>query len=113
MFWWGHFFSVTLHVSGRFAMQCAPALAGGFDSLKKNGFCCCVNEDPWKHHFEWDNYKPVKEMDAMEFEKRLSEKAFIKIAKQIPLKAWDNAASEMADDFALLVQLTGDQFPRR
>ena len=54
MFWWGNFFSLTLHLSGDYKKKWEAEIAAGFTTLKENNFSCCVNDDQWQHDFERD-----------------------------------------------------------
>jgi hypothetical protein len=84
-----------------------------FDALKENDFRYCINEDPWQHHFERDNYLPLQEFSPAELARQLEGRSFVKLGKNIPLNEWDNAIDLLMADFMLLVELSGDQFPRR
>ncbi|MCX6318031.1 MAG: hypothetical protein NTW29_12115 [Bacteroidetes bacterium] len=112
IFWWGHFFSCTLLLSGTYQQQCIPGLARSFDTFQGAGIYYGVNSDPWHHHFEADNYLPMEEMDASAFEAENERRPFIKLAKKIPLQEWDHAVELLQATFELFIQAT-DQFPRR
>ena len=56
LFWWGNFFSVTLHLSGKYKVQYEKKIIDSFESLKAADFSVCINEDQWQHHFEASNY---------------------------------------------------------
>jgi len=56
MFWWGNFFSVTLHLSGVYKEQFTGDEAGLLSILQKHDFFICVNEtrvsEPSAFHVE-------------------------------------------------------------
>jgi hypothetical protein len=106
-FWWGNFFSTTLYLSGRFKSHCHSALAASFGILRKEQFFICVNDDPWEHHFESGNYLALVDTDCGIFERLLSEKPFVKIAKRFSLERWDEAAREMSDASTTLIKTAG------
>lgn len=92
MFWWGNFFSITLHLSGQpktMFITHDPAL---MNYLREKDFYICTNNDQWHHHFKEDNYTPVSQMSWIQFEKTI-EKDFFKVAKKMSLSEWDNAFS--------------------
>ena len=91
MFWWGNFFSVTLHLSGDHKKKAEGKLIASFKTLCEKGFYCYGNEDPWEHHFESENYRLLSEMSKNDFERSVREKPFIKIANKISLLKWDDA----------------------
>jgi len=49
----------------------------------------CINEDEWQHHFEEDNYLPVKKLSAAEIKKYTTDKPFIKVAVKYELQQWN------------------------
>ena len=75
---------------------------------------CCVNDEQWDHHFEKDNYTPVKELGDADLRKTIAEKKFIKLAKKISLGEWDNASHKLLNDFRMFIEiLRMDQLPNR
>jgi hypothetical protein len=99
MFWWGNFFSVTLHLSGVYKKEMEEKLIASYNNIKEKNYYCCKNEDPWEHHFEEGNYVPVIEMNKNDFEKIVCEKSFVKLAKKISLQNWDDAESLLTGCF--------------
>jgi len=91
MFWWGNFFSVTLHLSGDYKKEAEEKLIASYKTLREKGFYCYRNEDQWEHHFESENYRLLSEMSKNDFERSVREKPFIKIANKISLPEWDDA----------------------
>jgi hypothetical protein len=105
IFWWGNHFSITLHLSGSCKKIFEKKILASFPLLKE--FSLCVNNDPWEHHFEKNNYIPVSELSIADFENSVREKSFIKLAKKIPLKKWDDAPSILFNYFSeIIVVLT-------
>lgn len=74
MFWWGNFFSITLHLSKEYKNQHEYKLVATFKSLQEKGFYCCINEDEWEHHFQETNYKPLATLGNNDFENILRQK---------------------------------------
>ena len=89
MFWWGNFFSCTLHLSGSYQTMFMYALEKNIVRSKMEGYFICVNEDQWQHHFEEDNYKEMRTMDGKEIMTILQQGSFIKIARRFPLQQWN------------------------
>lgn len=103
MFWWGNFFSTTLHLSGKYKERYSKNMISNYGALKKNQFYTCVHEDQWHHYLEKENYKLVKEFSAADFEDHIREKPFIKLVKKLSLSHWDNAIQILSNEF---VQVT-------
>ena len=86
MFWWGHFFSTTLLLSGVFKDEYGPKIIASFDLLAIEKYSIGVNTDPWLHHFGPDNYKEVALITKDLFEDECNKAGHLKIAKTISLK---------------------------
>jgi hypothetical protein len=110
MFWWGNFFSITLHLSGIFKHQFGKSNSEMFSLLKKNNFFVCVNEDEWQHYFEENNYAPFSAITLQQFE-TINEKDFFKIAKNISLSQWDNANDFLINSFREIMHLLQISYP--
>ena len=103
MFWWGNFFSITLHLSGAFKEQFVTGKHDALSFLKKSNFFICVNEDEWQHHFQDDNYLPASIVNEDEFNKIVG-KHFFKIAQKIPLDDWENATPFLLNGFREIME---------
>lgn len=102
-FWWGHFFSITLHLSGTYKTLAEQKIIAAFYLL--GDFFICIHEDQWEHHFGKDNYAPVETLSESEFQTIVSERSFIKLAKKYPISEWDNLLQELPEDFDLLMKI--------
>jgi hypothetical protein len=88
-FWWGHFFSSTLQLSGVYKTQYRPQLDAAFTTFSNHYIG--INTDPWQHHFEPDNYQPVAVLEHVDFKKLLAQEGHLKIAAKWPVSDWQNA----------------------
>jgi hypothetical protein len=108
LFWWGNFFSTTLHVSGNYKDAYMQKIVGSFAHLREKKFCVCINKDEWQHHFEKDNYRCVEELSLSEFEAIAHRSSFIKLAKKISLEEWNDADKKMVEMFIQLIEILKD-----
>ncbi len=92
-FWWGHYFSTTLHLSGRYKNLFAEKITGFHPSLIEQPFYLGINKTEWEHHFNIENYKLIHEISDKEFHQIISEKKFIKLSMKINLEEWDQLPS--------------------
>ncbi|MBI3882740.1 MAG: hypothetical protein HY305_00550 [Sphingobacteriales bacterium] len=104
-FWWGNFFSISLHLSGSHKTKATPVLIKNFEKLGKAGYSVCIAKDEWMHHFKNDNYVPLKNYTRQAFEKILAEKEFVKIARNITLQNWNKAPLFLEQSFNELILL--------
>ncbi|MEX6687936.1 hypothetical protein QTN47_10545 [Danxiaibacter flavus] len=99
-FWWGNFFSITLHLSGQYKSNLIANLAKHQGTLAQKGWYICVSTDPWRHHFEEDNYLRIDGVTNLE--DILGRQSFVKIANKIPLQEWDSVNMLLFEDFTFL-----------
>jgi hypothetical protein len=109
MFWWGNFFSITLHISGE-----KFKLGGDFFKfltyLRENNFFVCVNEKEWHHSFELSNYIRATELDQQKLEEIFNKK-FFKISKNLGLNRWDEAPEFLEKSFREIIGFIKISFP--
>lgn len=98
-FWWGNFFSVSLQLSGRYLKAAAVLLENEFECLQQQGYWICVNQEPWEHHFEGDNFIALRTLTQAQFREMLLQKPFIKLAKKIPLNQWNEIPLFITESF--------------
>lgn len=108
MFWWGNFFSITLHLSGTFKKRFEAKISAAYEALVSERFFICIHENPWQHHFEKDNYLPVAELNEPVFERTIREKSFVKLAVQYPLQVWDESDTLLPQQFKKIITLLTD-----
>ncbi len=110
MFWWGNFFSITLHLSGNFKEQFDNKNPKVFSLLQKNNFFICINDDEWEHHYQKDNYLHSAAITLQQF-KKINQKKFLKISKKIPLSQWNEANDFVINSFREIIQLLQISYP--
>jgi len=109
MFWWGNFFSISLHLSGENFKSISNA-ANAISFLKEKGFSVSVNEEEWQHHFHPSNFTSINELKSEEINK-LFQKNFLKIAKKISLTDWDLATQFLTQTFVEIIEFIKVSFP--
>jgi hypothetical protein len=99
MFWWGHFFSFTLHVQGRYWEKMKGALAqAGFPA----GVFVCIDDTPWEYHYGPDNYLPLDEAER----DTVLAKPFLKLSLALPLPCQPEEVLEFgAEAFRILARI--------
>lgn len=106
LFWWGNFFSITLHLSGKFVKQYETALHKWIKEYNNHGWFISVGQDAWEHHFEKDNYQLLTEAGNIVLEETFTgSKEFIKLAKKIPLQQWEKAIDFFTEEYKALLQI--------
>ena len=84
MFLWGHFVSIALHLSGKYAAYVNRELAE-----KDPELFIAAGEAEWEHGFDENNFILLSSLDP-EHKKNLYSRDFIKIAYKYELSDWNN-----------------------
>ena len=91
MFWWGNFFSCTLHLQGQslqlYRTQLIETLSRKATQLPSDTWIC-VNDTPWEYHYKPSNYKLLSETTPEELNQLLN-KDFVKLSRKIPLQQYE------------------------
>lgn len=102
-FWWGNFFSITLHLEGRYQQQYAFPIQNAINTGLLADWYIATSHNQWEHHFDVHNYSPV----TNEVRVHIMDLPFLKLAKKIPLSQWDDANTFFKENFRkLTVALT-------
>ncbi len=104
MFWWGNFFSVTLHLAGAAKVELESRIVKRLLN-NESGISICINEDQWQHHFQPGNYRMAAGLSLEELTTITAEKDFLKIAIKFPLQHWEQAADLILQAFDDLLKL--------
>lgn len=102
MFWWGNFFSFTLHLQGKALESKREMLAQKIPGLKKKQIYICINDNPWQYHYKKDNYLPIDRFSDTALKKMILQKDFIKLSARIPVNKYKELNSFCKETFALL-----------
>jgi hypothetical protein len=111
LFWWGNFFSINLQLSGKIKDNAAPALVAHFLQLQQHDYWLCVNNNPWEHYFEEENYIPIHQLNIGQFSTMLNRESFIKIGKKYSLQHWDTVAPFLEQSFEEMITLLKINYP--
>jgi hypothetical protein len=112
LFWWGNFFSTTLHLSGVYKQEFEKNILSNYHILMKNRCYICVADKEWDHHLEENNYSLMNEENQSELTATILEKSFLKLAITAPLGEFNNAEDNLDKNYEVLLKACC-QFPRR
>ena len=107
MFWWGNFFSTTLHLSGEYKERYSSGIVQSYEDLCKNEFFTCIHDEQWHHHFEKENYLPVKNFTAIDFADQINTRSFIKLSCQLSFLQWNDAPDLLSESFIRITNWLG------
>ncbi|MDB5201482.1 MAG: hypothetical protein JWQ27_891 [Ferruginibacter sp.] len=106
MFWWGHFCSITLQLSGSFLNEYRGRIRTRLQNNPAD-FFICVSSDPWKHDFAEDNYRPATDLQGAGGT-WLFEKNFMKVALKYDLQQLESMDLLLDDAYVKILELVKD-----
>jgi hypothetical protein len=93
MFWWGHCFSITLHLKGKYLRSCLPVIQANREELEVAGFRPGMAEDEWEHEHTPGAWEAM------------GDRHFAKLAVNIGLDRWKEAPGMLTTKFAVLARV--------
>ena len=106
-FWWGNYFSITLHLQGEYKKRYAPSVIENMNLLREKDFWICQSDDPWKHELSSDNYTQISVLDNATVAQIIMEKAFLKLSAKTGLSNWEEAATILLELYKDLLSVMG------
>jgi len=104
MFWWGNFFSITLHVSGNNKNDLLKNLTENISVLAKNDFYIHNGTKEWEHDLDPNSYKTISSLTKDELEKVITENSFLKLAVKFPIDSLEAIEDKLLRNYELLVK---------
>ncbi|HLK27740.1 MAG TPA: hypothetical protein VKT28_04115 [Puia sp.] len=105
-FWWGNYFSTTLHLKGNYKEMYARSILKNISLLAKKGFSISASLDEWIHEHE-DNYISLSRITENELTDIMQSKSFLKISAVTALSQWDNVEVILMGLFKDVLQSIG------
>lgn len=107
MFWWGHDFSSTLHLSGKYLKVLRPALIERQELIRSSDCYVCVNPDPWQFHHQPTNYLPAQDISESDLSLIIGNKPFIKLSRKWSIAHYQQLSHVVPDCFLEFCRWTG------
>ena len=104
MFWWGNFFSITLHVSGNNKNDLLKNLTDNVSILEKNDFYIYNGAKEWEHDIDPDSYKKLSAINEDDLQKISAANSFLKIAVKFTVESLKTVEDKLLRNYELLVK---------
>jgi hypothetical protein len=104
MFWWGKFFSITLHVSGNNKNDLLKNLTENISLLAKKDFYIYNGAKEWEHDIDPGSYKKLSAVKEEELQKMFSANSFLKIAVKFTVESLETVEDSLLKNYELLVK---------
>ena len=99
-FWWGHSFSVTIHLKGTYRDRYLPVLQQRWAELAAAGFHVGISEDEWRHEHVPETYRPLVSAEELPITS-----SFLKLSGACGLDRWGEAHEVLLGLFRVLVDV--------
>lgn len=107
IFWWGNFFSFSLHLEGNSLRKGIIELEKKWDYLKTRGINVCTASTPWQYHFKASNYIQSNELGFSDVRELTRKYTFLKIGRKVALEEWPDIVEQAKYNFGLFTFVTG------
>jgi len=104
MFWWGNFFSSTLHLSGNNKKNLLIKILENIALLKENNFHVYEGNDEWEHDLNPNSYKDLSNLTGNDVEKICLANNFLKLAIKFPIDSLEAIEDKLLRNYELLVK---------
>lgn len=104
MFWWGNFFSITLHLSGNNKTDLLKNVHNNVSSLSKNDFYIYNGTKEWEHDFDPGSYQSLASLHSDELEKVIAKNSFLKLAIKFPIDSLEAIEDKLLRNYELLIK---------
>lgn len=113
-FWWGHVFSVTLHLKGAYRESYLPLIQRNWKVLAAAGFHVGISADEWRHEFVPEIYRPIHGVEDLSGGTPFPSEGtpfpsggtpFLKLSAACGLDRWEEAHEILLGLFRVLVDV--------
>ena len=101
MFWWGNFFSCTLHLANNSKEIFKERIKQSQRLL--GDYYISVNDDAWVHHLKESDYKKINHLTKEQYEQSCESFDHIKIAGRHSLDKWEVMPSQLFENWKLFL----------
>lgn len=101
MFWWGNFFSCTLHLANNSKEIFNEKIKKSQPQLGEHYIN--VNHDAWVHHLRESDYKKINLLTKEQYEQSCESFDHVKIARRHSLDEWEKMPSQLFENWKLFL----------
>jgi len=104
-FWWGNYFSLTLHLKGKFLDQLYDGICNNLETLAENQFYVSRSDNEWAHEIHEDTYTPLNKEGIQLIKMSKSENGFVKLVCKWPLEKANAVHALLEEQYAKLLKI--------
>lgn len=104
-FWWGHYFTVTLHLKGIYQQQLARRLENNAAVLAANNFRISLYGDEWNHDLGTSHWQDLPSAGISATS--ILEAPFCKLSAKVPFDEWKESYTRLLKKQQVIFDLLG------
>ncbi len=104
MFWWGNFFSSTLHIEGEALRHYEIILLKNMNEIIAEKVYITVGITPWEYHYGESNYTLANLSNIS----KITDRTFLKLSKRFNISDFDNLPKLSASYFSFLLKVLSE-----
>ncbi len=105
-FWWGHYFSITLHLKGKFREQYGEKIIAAMAAKKLEGFYFSLTGNEFSFDLETKHHRLLHA--ATEHPVTTDGGSFLKISRAISFAQWNSAEQQLLEIFMQFASITAN-----
>ena len=103
LFYWGNFFSATLHLQGESLDHHRESISNNFSDFLHQNIYISVGNTPWEYHYGSDNYMQLSE----DHKELIRTSSFLKLSKKMDVKDWRKVPEFASGFFKMILEIIG------
>ena len=104
MFWWGNFFSITLHLSGNNKDYFRERLFANIPILKRNDVYIYNGENEWEHDLDPVAYQKLSTISDEDRDNISARNRFLKLAIKFPIDPLEVIEDKLLKSYEVIVK---------
>lgn len=105
MFWWGNFFSCTLHLAQNSKNEFSDRIKSAYPQL--HNYYINTSEDQWAHQLESKDYQKIDSLTKEQFDTACNSFSHLKIAARHSLNEWEKIPVNLFENWKFYLSVCG------
>lgn len=105
MFWWGNFFSCTLHLQGIYLEKVRKIISKNYKLFLGSKTFISVSKTPWEYEYTEKTYKIIDHFSERDFKLFIEDVPFIKLSRYIDIGQYDELPRFSAETLQLFGEI--------
>jgi hypothetical protein len=106
-FWWGNYFSITLHLKGKFHRQYYKKITAAITEKKLQEHYFSFSGNEFSFNLDGKNYFLINNTNEDNY-KEMEQSSFLKISRKFSFEHWDTAEQNVMQAFRHFITLAAD-----